>query len=268
VLFLELESGLRQPFQQQFKGGKRRSDGRRAKTVEDTTKNACRGSFMDVGIIAVQVAQARLETKGFLFKDKEVVGPQLGEGVCNSELEGHVEARYSKVAREDHSAKVVNGGPATRNEPEDALQAVATSTRDLQNTTRFEAQTCKPSDQGQEQRIVFGVKRNVEKDTPDVCQPHRLSGKHCKRGLRNLLVPSFGRSPIGCGSACRGWIALRAPRSSRRIIALVITKLFQDPVDDLHVLASDTQGPLDLVERGGSDDVLLHIGNLTTIPSP
>lgn len=97
LLFLEIEDNLRQPLSECFQSRQWRSARGCTEAVEDAPEDTCRVSSMDVGIVSVQVAQARLKPEVLFFKDVEAVRALTGQRVRHPELERHVEARNLEI---------------------------------------------------------------------------------------------------------------------------------------------------------------------------
>jgi hypothetical protein len=119
---------------------------------------------MDVGIVTVQITQARLKAKGFFFENEEPVGGHLGKSVADPKLKRHVEARDLKVARETDPAEVMNRSVTTGDENEDPLQATAAFARHFQHTARGKAKPRQAGNERQEKRIVFLIEWDVQED--------------------------------------------------------------------------------------------------------
>lgn len=163
-LFPEVEDDLHQPLSECFQSREWRSAFGRAETVEDTPEDACRISSMDMGIVSIQVAQARLDPEVLLFEDEKAVGALAGQRVRHPELEWHVEARNLEITGETYPAEIMDRGATARDQTKDPLQPVEASAWNLQYGTRLTAQSGQTGDKSDEQRAIFDIEGDVQKD--------------------------------------------------------------------------------------------------------
>jgi hypothetical protein len=204
---LKLRCGLRQSPRHRLESRKLRGTGRCSEAVEGATQDTNRCTVMKIGIMTVQVAQARLKPKWPLLQHKEAVRSHLRESVRDPKLEGHIEARYLEIARESNPAEVVNGGATTRDQLEDPLQAVAPSTRYFQHAPRFSSKSGYAREERQEQRTILGVERNVEKNalsinrTLSFCREHSAARSYLSFSRRLLEEGGSRRTPSRGGSS-------------------------------------------------------------------
>jgi hypothetical protein len=80
---------------------------------------------MNVGIMAIEVAEAGLEPVRTLLEDEDPMALMPPRGVSEAQLEGHVETGHAEPAGagQGDPAKVVHGGSALRQEIQDAIEA-------------------------------------------------------------------------------------------------------------------------------------------------
>lgn len=135
-----------------------------AKAVQQTPEDPLLSAPMDVRIMAVQVAQARLEAMSFRFEDEKIVRLVPCQGVSHAQLEGHVETWNAEGTREANPAQVVNRGTATRDQVIDAVQTIAAGTRKLQNTTWLRAKGSHPCDEGDEEWPVPRIEGEIQEN--------------------------------------------------------------------------------------------------------
>lgn len=160
---LELESGLGQALRHRFKSRERRSIGGSPKAVENTTEDTRWGLIMNVGVVTVQITQARLKAESPCFENEEAVRSHLREGVADPKLKGHVETGDFEIARECDPAEVMHRSATTRDESEDPFQTAAAAARDLQHTARSTADPRQAGYERQEKRAVLRIEGNVQK---------------------------------------------------------------------------------------------------------
>src|SRR5436305_6774749 len=91
---------------------------------------------MDVRIMAVQVAEARLKPERLLLQNEEAVGPQLAKSTGHSQLERHIEPGDIQVSGKRNAAQVVDGRTAAGNETKDPLESVPAVAGHFENTAR------------------------------------------------------------------------------------------------------------------------------------
>jgi hypothetical protein len=103
----------------------------RPKAIQDAAQDSVLGTFMDVGIEAVEVAQAGLKPMRSLFEDKEAMRSLSPDAVGKAQLEGHVEAGNPQRARHRNPAEVVDRRTATRDQAINPVQTILASGRDL-----------------------------------------------------------------------------------------------------------------------------------------
>jgi hypothetical protein len=115
-------------------------------------------------VMAVQVAQARLNPKGSFFEHEEAMGLVSGKRVRHAQLKRHIETRYPPRTPKAYPAEIVNGGTAIRDEAMDALQAILPGAGNLQNAVRLAPEDRQACDEGHEKPPIFRVEGNVEKD--------------------------------------------------------------------------------------------------------
>lgn len=191
------------------------------------------GTVMDVGIVAVQVAQARLETEGLLLEDKESVRAYLGQGVGHTKLKRHVESRHLEVSRKGDSAEVVDRGTAACNEGEDSFQAAPATSGHFQDATRSPAEPSQACNEGDEEGIVLRIKGNIEKDALTVYLVHRAGREHSWLAVYFGYLFSLGGGvpPIGAGltGSQRGSVGGSIGRPLARSLSTISTSFGVTP---------------------------------------
>lgn len=105
----------------------------RAKTIQDAPQDSVLGSFMDVWIETVEVAQAGLQPMRPLLEDEEAVRSLSSNGVGEPQLERHVEARDSQRTGHRNPAEIVDRCTAARDQAVNPVQTILASAGDFQH---------------------------------------------------------------------------------------------------------------------------------------
>ena len=184
---------------------------------------------MDMGIVTVQVTQARLETVGSLLENEEAVRAFLSERVGNPQLKGHVEARHSKGTREACAAEVMKGSATTRDQAIDSIKPVPASAGNLQYAPGLQAQAGKPGEQRHEETSIPPIEGDVQENALPVRTDGRFHG-------------------IGRGLLRRGLV--------RRSRLGEISQLRHHFLDEPGIFFRHANGTADLPGGCGRDDML------------
>lgn len=136
----------------------------RPKAIQDATQDSVLGTFMNVGIEAVEVAQAGLKPMRPLFEDEEAVLSLPPDAVGKAQLERHVEAGNPQRTGHRNPAEVVDRRTATRDQAINPVQTILASGRDLQHTVGLTSHSGKTRQQGNQQRPVALIEGDVEKN--------------------------------------------------------------------------------------------------------
>jgi hypothetical protein len=127
------------------------SRGTERETVEQATEDPILSTVMDVRIVTVEIAQAGLKAIVLGLQYEELMRLPSGQGICDPQLERHIEPGHTKGSGKTHTAEIVDGGPTTCNEGIDTIQAVLPSTGDLKHAMRLVTESRQPTNKSGEE---------------------------------------------------------------------------------------------------------------------
>lgn len=131
-----------------------------AQGAQDLRHGEPRLAFVDLRVMAGEIAQRLAEAMPLRLQQQDRMRAAMApDGVRQTQLEGHVEARRSPDA-----AQVVDGNAAGFEQPEDPAETALPRLGDLEDAMRRAAETDDRRDQGDKKRFVGLVERDVEED--------------------------------------------------------------------------------------------------------